>query len=262
MTKATLIIINSIWVTLSILIAVLGYQLVSSEPHNSHLEGEGEEADDVFSNARAAGMLALLVGCAGILPGLMGCLGAWREKTCLINTYAIFLAIIALCELGVGITAVVYRQGLGPVIEGTMQQQMNNYGVDGFDGERAAKFWDSTQRRFSCCGVRGYTDWAAKLTLLLPESCCKDLFQGTCDRNILLPINVNTGGCLQAVSATATIILLSVGVVCIVSGALKMIGSICGCVLTGEILRERAREEERVGMVKLEEEHDQEEGKA
>ena len=43
-------------------------------------------------------------------------------------------------------------------------------------------------------------------------------------------------------------------VMSIVSGVLKLAGALCGCVMAGEILKERAREEDRTGMIRMENE--------
>jgi hypothetical protein len=34
----------------------------------------------------------------GLLLAVLGCLGAWREKATMVNTYAVFLTMIAVCK--------------------------------------------------------------------------------------------------------------------------------------------------------------------
>ncbi len=41
-------------------------------------------------------------------------------------------------------------------------------------------------------------------------------------------------------------------VIAIVSGALKIVGAVCACVMSGEILKERAKEADRCVMLKME----------
>jgi hypothetical protein len=36
------------------------------------------------------------LGSVGLLLALMGCVGAWMEKPCMVNTYAVFLTLIAI----------------------------------------------------------------------------------------------------------------------------------------------------------------------
>jgi hypothetical protein len=46
-------------------------------------------------------------------------------------------------------------------------------------------------------------------------------------------------------------ILLFFLVIAIVSGALKIVGAVCACVMSGEILKERAKEADRCVMLKM-----------
>jgi hypothetical protein len=37
-------------------------------------------------------------GSVGLLLAVVGCVGAWREKATMVNTYAVFLTMIAVCK--------------------------------------------------------------------------------------------------------------------------------------------------------------------
>ena len=64
---------------------------------------------------------------------------------------------------------------------------------------------------------------------------------------------MTSSGCLQEYAADIKNILTAIGVMSILSGMLKMAGAVCGCVMAGEILNERAREEERAGLIRSQE---------
>ncbi|XP_008486568.2 tetraspanin-5-like, partial [Diaphorina citri] len=51
----------------------------------------------------------IIIGCITFIIGFTGCVGALRENTCLLATYAMLLAVILLLEMSVGILAFVFK---------------------------------------------------------------------------------------------------------------------------------------------------------
>lgn len=250
--QASLVIFNSIWGLLSLLIAVLALQLLQG--HDQDLN-KGDDLE-LLPSSQLTAVFTILVGSVGFILAVLGCVGAAKEKANLMNIYAILLTLIAVCELGVGITAVLHRQDLEPIIQATMQDNMDKYGQGGLSGEGAERFWNSLQKKWSCCGLNGYTDWTKKL-LTIPDSCCQ-AYSLDCQTSFPFPTNIYTEGCFQKYSSIVTLLLASIGVMAIVSGVLKIAGAVCGCLMAGEILRERARDLSRANMMKLENEKDEE----
>merc|ERR1712203_353095 len=104
-----------------------------------------------------------------------GCCGAWKESKCLIYTYAFFLAVILVAQIGAGIAAYMLKGDLDAEVVKNMNKGMENYEKPDFDG--VTHTWDIVQNELHCCGVEDSTDWAttrpdmftAKQT---PDSCC------------------------------------------------------------------------------------------
>merc|ERR1711936_1554170 len=94
---------------------------------------------------------------------------------CLIYTYAFFLAVILVAQIGAGIAAYMLKGDLDAEVVKNMNKGMENYEKPNFDGVTTT--WDIVQKELQCCGVENSTDWAntrpdmftAKQT---PDSCC------------------------------------------------------------------------------------------
>merc|ERR1740128_1253660 len=111
-------------------------------------------------------ILIIILGAVIFVIAFFGCMGAWKESSCMIYTYAVFLAIILIAELGAGIAAFALKGDLKNVIEDKMTEGINNY-----------------------------TDWTANLGQgNAPDSCCKDDTKG-CGTGYELS-KINTKGCL------------------------------------------------------------------
>jgi len=246
--QVTMIIVNILWAILSLLTGIMGLAMLQASE-----DQEKKGGSPLLPDARTTATFAILIGSVGLLLAVLGCLGAWREKARMVNTYAVLLTLIAVCELGVGIAAVVHRKDVEPLLKTVMEDYMEQYGKGGFSAERAASFWDSMQKEGSCCGINGHMDWAIRHPMLqVPESCCQR-YTLNCERYYPLPANINTEGCLQTYTHDFTILLGAIGVILIVSGGLKLVGALCACVMSGEILKERAKEVDRSLMLKMEE---------
>jgi len=138
-------------------------------------------------------ILIIILGCVIFVIAFFGWMGAWKESSCMIYTYAVFLAIILIAELGAGIAAFALKGDLKNVIEDKMTEGMMNYNKEGHEGVQNA--WDVLQTDLGCCGSNNYTDWAATLgNGNVPDSCCKDDTKG-CGTGYELG-NINTKGCL------------------------------------------------------------------
>jgi len=97
-----------------------------------------------------AGILTL--GVFIMCTSLLGCLGAWREKTVILGLYAVILAIMILLLLAVGIA--VY----------TKKDQANYYITDGWMNA-SPDVRNSLQQAYSCCGLNY---WNETLTAYQP----------------------------------------------------------------------------------------------
>merc|ERR1711974_478494 len=83
----------------------------------------------------------------------MGCCGAWKESKCLIYTYAFFLAVILIAQIGAGIAAYMLKGDLDAEVVKNMNAGMSNYGK-GAEFEGVTHTWDIVQNELHCCGLR------------------------------------------------------------------------------------------------------------
>jgi len=117
----------------------------------------------------------IIVGCVIFVVAFFGCCGAWRESRCLIFTYAVFLLIILVAQIGAGIAAYMLKGDLSTEVSKKMNEGMQHYGEKGFEG--VTDTWDIVQKNLHCCGVQAPKDWYTEGTFsngTVPDSCCKD----------------------------------------------------------------------------------------
>jgi len=119
----------------------------------------------------------IILGGVIFVIAFLGCCGAWKENRCLIYTYALFLAIILIAQIGAGIAAYMLKGDLNTEVEKNMGEGMTNYRAAGYDG--VTHTWDIVQENLKCCGVEAPIDWSVKRPDLFstnstfPDSCCK-----------------------------------------------------------------------------------------
>ncbi|CAG9759513.1 unnamed protein product [Ceutorhynchus assimilis] len=161
--------------------------------------------------------LAIIIGIFIFVIALFGCVGAVRESTCLVNTYAFFLTIVLVMEISVSIAAYAMRSN----IESNIAYNMK-FAMDHFNEEYNAFTWNSTQYNLQCCGIYRNTEWGAypeynltkivladNTTLSVPPTCCQ---QEKCS-----PATVYTSGCLFRLSYVVSqcALLLAAGALCV-----------------------------------------------
>jgi CD63 antigen len=118
----------------------------------------------------------MIVGGVIFVVAFMGCCGAWKESKCLIYTYAFFLAVILVAQIGAGIAAYMLKGELDTEVVKNMNAGMTNYNKSAeFDG--VTHTWDIVQNELHCCGVENYTDWTRERSDIfpkgqVPDSCC------------------------------------------------------------------------------------------
>jgi len=117
----------------------------------------------------------MIVGGVIFLVAFLGCCGAWKESKCLIYTYAFFLAVILVAQIGAGIAAYMLKGDLDAEVVKNMNKGMENYEKPDFDGVTTT--WDIVQNELHCCGVENSTDWANTRPDMFtagqtPDSCC------------------------------------------------------------------------------------------
>lgn len=111
----------------------------------------------------------MAVGFIVMMVGFLGCCGAIRESQCMLATFFIALFVIFAILLGLGIWAVVAKGSLEDMIEGWLDDGVENYSSLTNDVQK--NFMDGIQDDLECCGsAKGkadYTDRGDKI----PTTC-------------------------------------------------------------------------------------------
>ncbi|KAL0274959.1 UNVERIFIED_CONTAM: hypothetical protein PYX00_002970 [Menopon gallinae] len=104
----------------------------------------------------------LSLGGVTFIAGHFGCCGAVRENRCLLVTYFVSLFILMSIELGIAVTAFIYKDHYLTRLEERLTEQLyQNYGYRN-NNEKFITFSeavDFTQYKFKCCGVRNDRDY-------------------------------------------------------------------------------------------------------
>lgn len=105
----------------------------------------------------------ILVGGSTFIIAFCGCVGALRENTCLLATYAVFLGVILLTELTVGILGFVFKDWVKSQLETELDAMILTYR----DDPDLQSLIDWIQRDWlQCCGINGPNDWVRSYRLL------------------------------------------------------------------------------------------------
>ncbi|XP_065352641.1 leukocyte surface antigen CD53-like [Cloeon dipterum] len=100
----------------------------------------------------------------------LGCCGALRESTCMLNTFGTLLLFIFLIQVICAVLLVVYENqfidGVGKALKISLGQYKEK--------PDAKEFWDNIQPSLGCCGSAKPSDWQES-GLQIPSSCeCKE----------------------------------------------------------------------------------------
>uniref|UniRef100_A0A8D9ERB2 Tetraspanin-5 n=1 Tax=Cacopsylla melanoneura TaxID=428564 RepID=A0A8D9ERB2_9HEMI len=98
----------------------------------------------------------IIIGCITFIVGFTGCVGALRENTCLLGTYATLLAVILLLEMTVGILAFVFKDWIKLQAAGGFQTFITHYRED--PDQQNLVDWIQ-EDWLQCCGIEGPKDW-------------------------------------------------------------------------------------------------------
>ncbi|CAH0390309.1 unnamed protein product [Bemisia tabaci] len=118
---------------------------------------------DTFNNLSQLTHIALdpafiliLGGTLTFVIGFTGCVGALRENTCLLATYAIFLALILLFEMTAGTLGFIFKDWIKNQATGGFQTFIVHYRED--PDQQNLIDWIQ-EDWLQCCGIEGPKDW-------------------------------------------------------------------------------------------------------
>jgi len=174
----------------------------------------------------------IIVGGVIFVVAFFGCCGAWKESRCLIYTYAVFLAIILVAQLGAGIAAYMLKGDLNTEVSKKMNSGMEHYQQEGFEG--VTDTWDIVQKNLQCCGVDAPGDWSLKRPTLFPngtypDSCCKGGQEAACGKDSSKPKYDN--GCFELFKSEFVDNIATIGGVALGVAALEFVVILLACCL-------------------------------
>ncbi|KAK9737594.1 Tetraspanin family [Popillia japonica] len=145
---------------------------------------------DTFNNLSKVANVALdpafiliCIGTVTFIIGFTGCVGALRENTCLLATYAIFLSILLLFEMTAGILGFIFKDWIKSQATIGFQTFIIHYRED--PDQQNLIDWIQ-EDWLQCCGIEGPKDWdrnnyfncssrdvGSREACGVPFSCCK-----------------------------------------------------------------------------------------
>jgi len=167
------------------------------------------------------GVAIVFLSVGGIITviSFFGCCGAMKESALMLNTFAILLILVVLCQIGGAIAAFVLRSNIKDSLTKSLSTYTTSTGGD----------WGDLQNTLKCCGVNGPADWKSNPIYSsgnsLPSSCCSSSGSGSCTTN---SPNINSKGCYPAMCRY----YVAIGAVGIAFGLIEIIGVVFACCLS------------------------------
>ncbi|XP_050056793.1 tetraspanin-5 isoform X4 [Aphis gossypii] len=125
----------------------------------------------------------ILIGGITFIIGFTGCIGALRENTCLLGSYAVLLAVILILELTAGVLTFVFKDSIKSQATEGLQTFIVHYRED--PDQQNLIDWIQ-EDWLQCCGIKGPEDWdlnnyfncssqkvGSREACGVPFSCCK-----------------------------------------------------------------------------------------
>jgi len=180
----------------------------------------------------------IVLGALIFIFGFFGCCGAIKESPCMLNTFAVLLALVLLLQFAGGITAFVKRNAIKDAIKKEFVDSMIPKYVPG-GNDTVTEAWDGVQTKLKCCGYVGPDDWKLNTVLpsgSVPDSCCRNNTEGCGENWKDKPKgDIRTIGCKDKVLQELEIPFYVIGGVAIGLAFIEVVGIIMACCLSQSI---------------------------
>lgn len=225
--KFALFVINFIVFGIGVAVVVLASLVISKDSTYGALLQSG-----IFSLP----IIILIAGLIILLIGFLGCCGALKENSCMLQTYAGIVLVLLIAEIILGILILVYTNKAEEIVTQGMTDIFNNYG----NGDKSLQAsLDHAQHDLQCCGVHNYTDWKDyKYDETNPNSvadgCCKDMTPD-CGLGVLSKSTeeieklIFERGCYGAIKDDLQSVTIGLGVACIILALVQLLSISCAC---------------------------------
>ncbi|XP_066146097.1 CD63 antigen-like [Euwallacea fornicatus] len=187
--------------------------------------------------------LVIVIGFFVFGIAFLGCVGALKESTFIVNIYAFFLTLVLILQISASIAAYAMRSNIYNTIFKNMHDAMINYDID-----YNAFAWNSTQYNLQCCGIEKNTDWNETVkdlsngfvlvnftntSIFVPPTCCR--------REMCNEENLYSTGCLPRLSyiVSQCALLLGVGALCV--AFIQVLGIIFASMLAKSIRKVKSQ---------------------
>ncbi|XP_033124531.1 tetraspanin-5-like [Anneissia japonica] len=172
----------------------------------------------------------ITIGCIVVVLSSVGCIGALRENTTLLNVFRYSMILILLLEVAAGVLGYFYQEE----VIGSIENFVNRSMIDYQDDPDTQFIIDTIQDYLQCCGINEPKDWevnkyydcngiAIVTKCGVPFSCCHDEEEGVVNYqcgNGALSLStaeqsqiINTKGCKEAVITWLTSNLIFISIV-------------------------------------------------
>ncbi|XP_066147328.1 tetraspanin-5 isoform X1 [Euwallacea fornicatus] len=225
---------------------------------------------DIFNNIGKVANIALdpafiliCVGTVTFIIGFTGCVGALRENTCLLATYAIFLSVLLLFEMTAGILGFIFKDWIKSQATIGFQTFIIHYRED--PDQQNLIDWIQ-EDWLQCCGIEGPKDWdrnnyfncssrvvGSREACGVPFSCCKRkpneiIKNKQCGYDVRKPgfafdvtKIINERGCLEAVEDWTEKNMITLASYCFLLFFLQILGICFAQNLRADIFAQKAK---------------------
>ncbi|KAI7794311.1 CD63 antigen [Triplophysa rosa] len=183
----------------------------------------------VLKGASGSALVLIVVGVIIFFIAFFGCCGALKENHCMVTTFAVFLSLIIITEIGAAIAVYVYRGKMNDLVNEGFKTLIKDYNTT----ESARKTLDGIQNELKCCGANSSDDWVNFMPThsSVPDSCCKNVTQNCGIGAIHNDNKIYTHGCQPAIVNILKQNILWVAVAALVIAFVQIIGIVLACVL-------------------------------
>ncbi|XP_050978033.1 tetraspanin-33 isoform X2 [Labeo rohita] len=180
------------WVFSAVLIAVGVYAKVA------------KESDAVDTLMAEPALLLIIVGSLMFTITFLGCFGALRNITLLLNVFVGILLAILLLQITAAVLGLLFSEKVQERTEQLMMKAIVRYR----DDQDLENVIDFVQKKFKCCGVDSYVDWSENMYFNastqnpsleaygVPFSCCVRLKNEKMENSVVSRL-IYTNGCLD-----------------------------------------------------------------
>jgi len=210
--KTLMVVFNLVFLVCGITIVVVA--LTADHP---------KSIDGLVQGLKNVNYYFLAVGVFISFMAFLGCCGAWRESSCMINAFLVLLVAILVAEIAV--------VGLAFYKRNNIEEEVRREGLERLKKQDDASkhILDDIQTSLHCCGINDYTDYTVN-NITIPPSCCKGTITCTKDSP-----EIFSQGCYIVVSDKIKSNLFVVGTIAIVIAFIEVLGLIFACCLRGAI---------------------------